>query len=192
MAQNQAPAIRLSERQEKILRQLAMGLHSPQHFKQRAEIILQASQGYSNNAIEGILEIHGETITKWRNRYASAEQELALIESENPRKLRSLIEKTLSDEPRSGRKPTFTDEQVACIIALSLQKPDEIGLPFSHWTPSLLRDEAIKRGIVPSISDTQVSRFLKGTRSKAASSQRLAEPKNRRYGCVFRKNERNL
>ena len=93
MAQNQAAIIRLSEGQEKILRQLAVGHHSPQHFRQRAEIILQASRGYSNNAIENILEIHGETITKWRNRYAGAEQELALIESENPRKLRSLIEK---------------------------------------------------------------------------------------------------
>ena len=170
MARNQAVEINLSETQEKILKQLYNGTHSPQHFKQRAEIILQASQGNSNNEIGRILKIHGETITKWRNRYACAEQELSLTETENPRKLRSVIEKILSDNQRRGRTPTFTDEQVAQIIALSLQKPDEIGLPFSHWTISSLRDEAINKGIVPYISISQVHSFLKRARSKATSS----------------------
>ena len=50
-----------------------------------------------------MLQIAGETITKWRNRYAANENELAKTEEDNPRKLRSVIEKILSDE------------QVACI-----------------------------------------------------------------------------
>ena len=170
MGNNQAAIVTLSDKQEEILRQLYTGSHSPLHYKQRAEIIILASQGNSNNKIERIMGICGLTVTKWRNRYAAAEKELSLIEANNPRKLRTVIEGLLSDERRSGRTPTFTDEQVACIIALSLQKPDEMGLPFSHWTPSLLRDEAIKRGIVSSISGMQISRFLKGTRSKATSS----------------------
>jgi transposase len=140
------------------------------HFKIRSEIILLASQGYTNNAIEKTAGIHGETVTKWRNRYAAAEPELVHIEEETPRKLRAGIEKTLSDEKRSGKPSSFTDEQVACIIAMSCQKPEELGLPFSHWTPALLRDEAIKRGIVKSISDTHVDRFLKRERFKTAQS----------------------
>jgi len=170
MAKNQAVVIKLSESQEKILKQMVAGSHSPLHFKQRAEIILLANQGNSNNEIERMMGIHGETITKWRNRYAGSEQELSLTESENPRKLRSVIEKILSDDPRRGRTPTFTDEQVACIIALSLQKPDEVGLPFSHWSLSSLRDEVVNRGIVPYISISQLHSFLKGARSKAPSS----------------------
>jgi transposase len=103
------------------------GAHSPRHFKQRAEIVLLANKGYSNNEIERTLLIHGETITKWRNRYAANENELSKIEEENPRKLRSNIEKVLSDEQRSGKPAVFTDEQVACIIAMSCQKPDDLG-----------------------------------------------------------------
>ena len=117
-----------------------------------------------------MLKLSGETITKWRNRYAANESELCKTEKENPRKLRSVIEKILSDEQRSGRSATFTDEQVACIIAMSCQKPEELELPFSHWTPELLKDEAIKRGIVSTISASQVRRFLKRKRFKTAPS----------------------
>jgi putative transposase len=170
MAWRQAQEIMLSENQQKILTQLQTGTHIAQHFKQRAEIVLMASKGYSNNKIERMLSISGETITKWRNRYAANEPELTKIEVENPRKLRSTIEKVLSDEQRSGRNATFTDEQIACIIAMSCQKPDDLGLPFSHWTPELLKDEAIKKGIVSTISTSQVRRFLKREGFKAAPS----------------------
>ena len=170
MAKNQAKEIRLSDSQKKILTQMQTGTHNPQHYKQRAEIVLLASKGYSNNEIERMQKISGETITKWRNRYAANEKELEKIEEENPRKLRSTIEKIMSDEQRSGRSATFTDEQVACIVAMSCQKPEELGLPFSHWTPELLKDEAIKRGIVSTISTSQVRRFLKRKRFETASS----------------------
>ena len=154
----------------RILTQLQNSTHSPLHFKQRAKIIMLAYEGYSNNAIERIMEIHGETVTKWRTRYASAYQELAATETENSRKLRERIETILSDKPRSGKPPTFKDEQVACIIALSCEQPDKLGLPFSHWTPELLRQEAIKRGIVSSISAMQISRFLKRKRIETPSN----------------------
>ena len=176
MARNEATTIALSEKQEKILRKLQSGTHSPLHLKQRAEIILLANEGASNNRIMRTMGISGETVTKWRNRYAASERELSTIEADQPQKLRATMEKTLSDERRSGRTPTFSDEQVACIIALSCQKPDdELGLPFSHWSLSLLREEAIKRGIVESISTVQIMRFLKGERAKATSSERMAE-----------------
>ena len=167
-------AITLSENQERILRQL-LARSDSQHFKQRVEIILLANQGMSNNGIERFMGICGGTVTKWRNLYAAAEQELAIIEANNHLKLWSTIEELLSTKQRGGRHPVFTDEQVADIIALSLQDPIEIGLPFSRWTSSLLRDEVIKRGIVPSISAMQITRFLRGTRSKTAKSQRSAK-----------------
>jgi putative transposase len=169
MANNQAVAINLSEKQEKILEQLHVGSHSPLHYKLRSGIILLASKGKSNNEIERTMQIGGEMITLWRNRFAAAENELAKTEAENPRKLRSVIEKLLSDTTRSGRPPTFTDVQVANIIALSLQNPSELKLPFSHWTSALLKDEVIRRGIVSSISESQIRFFLKGKGFKAAS-----------------------
>jgi len=174
MARLQAQPIKLSESQKKILEQMNVGTHTPQHFKQRAEIVLLANNGYSNNEIERKLQISGETITKWRNRYAANEAELSTTEEENPRKLRKAIEKVLSDEQRSGKPPKFTDEQVACIIAMSCQKPEELGLPFSHWTAELLKDEVIKRGIVSTISTSQVRVFLKRERFKSTPSKGMA------------------
>lgn len=66
----------------------------------------------------------------------------------------------LRDEPRSGHSPTFTAEQVVQIVAIACAHPKYCGRPISHWTPREIRDEALKRGIVPTISVTQVGRFL--------------------------------
>jgi transposase len=40
----------------------------------------------------------------------------------------------LQDQPRSGRPPTYTAEQIGEVIAVSLLKPDGLGLPFGCWT----------------------------------------------------------
>ena len=88
-------------------------------------------------------------------------EELKRIELETPHKLRSAIEKILSDAQRPGGPPKFKDEQVAAIIAMACEDPSNFDLPFSHWTPELLQIEVIKRGIVESISVRQIGRFLK-------------------------------
>jgi len=149
------------------------------HLKKRSEIILLASTGTSNMEISKKVEMKRENAVKWRNRYAGAREELTKTVTEAPRKLRSMIEKVLSDAPRPGAPCTFTDEQVACIIALACELPGNLGLPFSHWSPTLLQKEVINRGIVESISAVHVGRFLKGAGLKAASSQELAESKDR-------------
>ena len=83
------------------------------------------------------------------------------IEAESPHKLRQAIKEVLSDEQRPGAPATYRDEQVAAIIALACEDPAELGLPFSHWSAPLLREEAIRLGIVEGISARQISRFLK-------------------------------
>lgn len=42
--------------------------------------------------------------------------------------------KGLEDEPRSGRPARYTAEEVGEVIAASLSKPADLGLPFSSWT----------------------------------------------------------
>ena len=64
------------------------------------------------------------------------------------------------DDDRCGAPPTFTPEQIAAIIALACEHSSQSGVPVSHWTPPELAREAIKRGIVESISPRQVDRFL--------------------------------
>lgn len=181
MPQKQAVQINLSEKEEKVLTQIKNGTHSAMHLKKRAEIILLAGNGESNNGIERIMNTDAGTVLQWRNRYSKAHEEISKVEEESPRKLRSTIETVLSDAPRSGAPATFTDEQVACIIALACEQPQKLGLPFSHWTPTLLQIEVIKRGIVESISVMHISRFLKRERFKASFDEKLVKPQYKGY-----------
>ena len=76
-------------------------------------------------------------------------------------KLREAIEQTLADEARSGVPSTFSAEQIVQIVAIACEQPQASGYPISHWTPKEVARESIKRGIVTSISERQVGRFLK-------------------------------
>ena len=119
--------------------------------------------------------IDHKTVRKWRNRYSDSFEELKKTETETPYKLRSEIQKVLSDTQRKGAPPKFKDEQVAAIIALSCECPSRFNLSFSNWTPELLQIEAIKLGIVESISVRQIRRFLKRKRFKSSPEPVLAE-----------------
>ena len=176
-----AQKINTSEKETSILTQLSVGTHTPLHLKIRAKIILLASEGFSNNEIKTKMNLRHETVKRWRDRYLESNTELKRTESETPHKMRGVIESVLSDAPRPGSPPTYSDKQVAAIIAMSCEDPAKFDLPFSHWTPELLRIEAIKLGIVDSISVRQVGRFLKRERFKTASKQVLVEPQNRKY-----------
>ncbi len=75
--------------------------------------------------------------------------------------LRECIEDVLADAPRSTTPATFAPEQICRIVALACEDPgEESGRPVTHWTTAELADEAVKRGIVESISPRSVGRFL--------------------------------
>lgn len=156
-----ASTVTLTEKQERILTENAVGTHTPMHLKIRSQIILFAAQGCSNNDIEKQMNIDAKTVKLWRDKYSSHYDELHRIETETPNKLRGTLIKILSDEQRPGCPPKFTDEQVAAIIAMACEDPGKFNVPFSHWSPALLQIEVIKLGIVASISVRQIGRFLK-------------------------------
>jgi putative transposase len=161
MSKREASPITLSEKQKRILTEMAKGTHAPLHLKIRSQLILRAAEGLSNNAIESGMRISAKKVKLWRDRYSAMREELQQIERETPRKIRKAIEELLSDEQRPGSPSKFTDEQIAAIIAMACQDPAHYGLPFSHWTPTLLQGEVIKKGIVQAISARQIGRFLK-------------------------------
>jgi hypothetical protein len=92
----------------------------------------------------------------------------------------------LTDEQRPGAPGTFTFEQFMQIMALACEKPITLDVPVSAWTPRELADEAVKRGIVKTISPRTVERFLKGERFTAPSQAVLADPASRRSGRISR------
>jgi transposase len=150
----------LSEKQGRILTELSNSRTVGSSLAIRSKIVLMASSGNSNNQIERELKLGKNTVKRWRDRFSSAYENLKRIESEQPHKLRSALKEALSDNQRPGAVPTYTDEQVAAILALACMSPEKFGLPFSHWTSSSLRDEAIVLGIVDDISIRQIGRYL--------------------------------
>ena len=59
---------------------------------------------------------------------------------------------------------------------VSLEEPALSGRPVSHWGLTELTQEVIKRGIVDSISRSQVGSFLKTQRDQAPQDPGLAQP----------------
>ena len=163
---NQAPEINLTQRQREILERLSSSTHSELHFKIRATIILKAADGIANRVIAKQMDINRGVVGKWRTRYANASKLLEQIAIDSPKKLTETVKEVLSDEYRCGKPPKFTPEQVARIIDLSLQTPESVGVPTTHWTVNDLRDKAIELKIVDSISSSQMERFLKRWRFK--------------------------
>jgi transposase len=79
----------------------------------RATIILAAAEGASNARIAADLDLHIDTVRKWRRRFWQ-------------RRLPGL-----ADLPRSGRPRRFSAVQVAEVKALACELPAESDLPLA-------------------------------------------------------------
>jgi transposase len=95
---------------------LAHSRTAPARQVERARIVWRASQGQMAAAIAAALRLTAYTVRAWIKRFNT--QGLAGLE----------------DQPRAGRPPTYTPEQVATVIATVLTDPKTLGLPFGSWT----------------------------------------------------------
>ena len=120
-----------------------------------------AFAGMLNVTISQDLGLGPKQVGLWRRRWQQSFDALVAIECrETHAELRRAIEDVLSDAPRSGSTGTFTAEQVTQIMAVACEPPKLSGRPINCWTHRELADEVILRGIVPSISVSQVGRYL--------------------------------
>ena len=134
-------AVVLSRAQEAVLVSRARSGRAPHREVLRARIVLSAARGDPNAAIAADLRIHVDTVRKWRKRFAAEGL------------------KGLEDLPRPGRPRTFTALQVAGNKALACTPPpQEAGL--SRWSGSELAREAVRLGLVGSVSPATVARWL--------------------------------
>ena len=85
----------------------------------------------------------------------------------------------LVDAPRLGAPATYKPEQICALIAMTCEKPSESERPIGHWSQREIADEAIRRGLVASISQRSVGRFLKRSRPQTASLSVLADSQAR-------------
>lgn len=168
--------INLTTTQVTLLQRLCRRESSSQQQVRRATMILKISEGLSNKEVSELLGLNRITVRLWRARWLASASALGELEVEESEKVVfSAIETILSDAYRSGTPPRFSSEQVVQIIALACEVPVDLGLPLSHWTSNALATEAVKRGIVASISPQSVARFLKGGRSQASPITLLAD-----------------
>jgi putative transposase len=184
------PPILLTPTQLDALQRLKRRQRSPQRLVRRVRIILEAASGTNNAQIARLLGIERGQVRTWRKRWLESAPRLQeAAEREEKEKagdgesssssssalITAVIEEVLADEPRSGTPPIFSAEQVVRIVALACEDPRDCGRPVTHWTTPELADEAVKRGIVRSVSARSVGRFLGRGGSQASSCSLLAQ-----------------
>jgi transposase len=98
------------------LQRLAQSRTEPARAVERARIIWRAHQGERVPAIAAALRLTEPTVRRWLKRFNAHGLE------------------GLRDQPRAGRPPTYTPEEVGAVIAASLTDPQSLDLPFASWT----------------------------------------------------------
>jgi putative transposase len=133
---------------ERIVRRHTAG----QQVVERARIVLLASDGLNNSEVARALDVHIDTVRKWRRRWCGV-REVPAAELD--------VSARLADAARPGTPARITPEQVCRIMALACAAPRESGRPISQWSTTELAEEVQRRGIVDTISPRHAARLLK-------------------------------
>jgi putative transposase len=156
-----AHKIVLSEEERQELLTLIRAHQTPQHLSFRAQLVLRLAAGHDTSEVARHFNTTRLTVRRWRQHWLGRRD--------------ASVRERLQDAPRPGAPGTFSAEQWCQIMALACEPPEASGRPMSHWTPRELADEAIKRGIVETISERHVGRFLKSSRAQTTSQPLLAQ-----------------
>lgn len=145
-----------------ILHEIVGGWTASVCVVQRARCVILAYRGLDYTTISGIVGLSTKTVGQWVNRFRQSLEALEHIEQKGVRaRLFRAIVDCFRDAPRSGRPPKFTAAQVASVVSVACEDPAKSGRPVTYWTAKEVADEAKLRQILPSISKSQVARYLK-------------------------------
>ena len=159
----EAASVEVSDRQERLLKRwIGKVSETPHRLRERCQIVLFSAAKLSNEEQARRLGVDRQRIRRWRTRWSEHSGRLAAAEAESVTDgdLAKMMKEVLGDAPRPGGPTTFTAEQIAQIISVACEPPADHELPVSHWTPRDLAAVVMARGIVKSISERQVGRFL--------------------------------
>ena len=150
----------------------------------RVSIILLAFKKMSNIEISQSVGLDRRQVGLWRRRWRDSYEALLSIQfrESHAELVRSIIS-VLSDAPRSGSHGKFTAEQFVQIIAVACEPPSQSDRPVTSWTGAELADEVCKRGIVDSISTSQVNYYLREVD---------LQPQKNKYWCFTTEKDRML
>ena len=111
----------------------------------RAQTLLLAADGWTDEAIASALRIGVATVERTRRRCVEEGPDVALAE-----------------RPRPGARPKLGPKQRAFVVALACTTPPEGRL---RWTMQLLADRVVELSVVPAITDEAIRQLLKKTSS---------------------------
>ena len=116
----------------------------------RAQTLLLADEGRTDEAIAAALHVGASTVERTRRRCVEEGQDAALAE-----------------RPRPGARPKLGPKERAFVVALACTKPPE---GRERWTMQLLADRVVELRVVPDITDEAIRLLLKRTSSSRGSS----------------------
>lgn len=158
----------LSDKQRNFLKEISKAYTSSQAHQLRAQIVLMSEEGCTQRKIMSELKTTHITVQRWRSRWSNSREILSAYDMElTGSEYRKAVLQILTDSPRSGCPGKFNPEQICQIINVACEQPEESDLALSHWTLSELAEELVRRGIVESISTSQLCVFLKSGSDKA-------------------------
>jgi transposase len=105
-----------SSAEQEAIERLARSRTAPARAVERARIVLLSRSGDTVAEIAETLGVCQDTVRRWIHRFDRHGAD------------------GLADQPRAGRPPTYTAEEVGAVVEASLTKPQELGLPFACWT----------------------------------------------------------
>ena len=118
----------------------------PQQLALRARMILHAADSVGVRESARELDVWPKTVRYWRKRWRQAADKQS-------------VPNRMADAPPSGPPAAYMPEQICALISMTCEKPSESERPISHWSQREIADEAIRRGLVPSISQRSVGVF---------------------------------
>jgi transposase len=132
--------IRLSSEERVQLHELVQGGRAPVRRVKRAQILLAAARGSSDERIAANVAVGTSTVYRTKRRFVEEGLEAALSES-----------------PRPGAARKLTGKQEALLVATACSKPPA---GRARWTLSLLADEMVSLTEHPSLSAATIGRRL--------------------------------
>ena len=137
--------VTLTDEERERLRSLTRKGKPAARTVRRAQTLLLADEGQTDEAIGAALHSGLSTVARTRQRFVEGGLEAALVE-----------------RPRPGPAPKLTPKQQAFVVALACTRPPEGRL---RWTMQLLADRLVELEVIPDISDESIRRLLKKTAS---------------------------